>query len=168
MQLKDKPIALTGFMGSGKSTVGKALALELGYRFVDLDEFIVTRTGKSIPEIFTSGEVAFRKEEFEALRDLLNKKCNNLVIALGGGCITNEQSRELVLTHCASIYLHASLDCIRKRIGDSDSNRPLFHNADSLYQQRAPLYAQADISVDTENKSVPEIVAMIVKALEIN
>lgn len=168
MQLEDKPIALTGFMGSGKSTVGKALATRLGCDFVDLDAQIVARCGKSIPEIFACGEATFREAEFQTLRALLEERKGRLVIALGGGCITYAPSRELILGCCRSIYLHASLDCIRKRIGPSDSNRPLFSNAEALYSERQALYQQAEISVETDDTPVYEIVNRLVRILEID
>ena len=168
MQLEDKPIALTGFMGSGKSTVGKALATRLGCDFVDLDAQIVARCGKSIPEIFACGEATFREAEFQTLRALLEERKGKLVIALGGGCITHTPSRELILGCCRSIYLHASLDCIRKRIGPSDSNRPLFSNAEALYSERQALYQQAEISVETDDTPVYEIVNRLVRILEID
>jgi len=168
MQLKVKPIALTGFMGSGKSTVGKALARRLGWKFIDLDASIVERCGKSIPEIFASGEAAFREAEFKTLEALIREEQEPVVIALGGGCITHADSRELILSRCTSIYLHASLDCIRKRIGDSDSNRPLFSNADKLYAEREPIYQLAEISVETDETPVHEIIDRIVKILEID
>lgn len=168
MQLKDKPIALTGFMGSGKSTVGRVLAQELAYKFIDLDELIVSRCGKSIPEIFASGEAAFRLEEYEALRYVIEHEQGKLVIALGGGCITDERSRELVLNHCLSIFLYASLDCIYKRIGTGNSKRPLMSDAELLYEKRAHIYAQANITIDTEDMSVQDVVSVIVKALKVN
>lgn len=168
MQLEDKPIALTGFMGSGKSTVGKALATRLGCDFVDLDAQIVARCGKSIPEIFACGEATFREAEFQTLRALLEERKGRLVIALGGGCITHAPSRELILGCCRSIYLHASLDCIRKRIGPSDSNRPLFSNAEALYSERQALYQQAEISVETDDTPVYEVVNRLVRILEID
>lgn len=168
MQLEDKPIALTGFMGSGKSTVGKALATRLGCDFVDLDAQIVARCGKSIPEIFACGEATFREAEFQTLRALLEERKGKLVIALGGGCIIHAPSRELILGCCRSIYLHASLDCIRKRIGPSDSNRPLFSNAEALYSERQALYQQAEISVETDDTPVYEIVNRLVRILEID
>ena len=104
-------ITLTGFMGSGKTTVGKVLADFLGCPFMDLDDLIVKKAGKSIPEIFTEdGEAAFRQLEARLLRQTVEKYTENtVVLALGGGAVTAPASAALLREKTVCIYLRATL-----------------------------------------------------------
>lgn len=163
-------ITITGFMGSGKSTVGRALAAGLGADFADLDDCIVESVGRSIPEIFAEGgESSFREIECRVLASLLDsaegKVGGTIVIALGGGTMTCEASRRLILDRTESIFLRTGLDTIRRRLGTSDSSRPLFKDAERLYRDRAPIYALANHIVDTDNLTPQEIVGNLIALL---
>ena len=162
-------IALTGFMGCGKSSTGRALAARLGAHFVDLDEEIVRRDGRSIPEIFREGgEAAFRQLELETLRTVLDEAGDTLtVLALGGGALTLPEARELVFGRTQSVWLRTRLDTIRQRLGTADASRPLFRDAEALYARREPLYAQAPCVVDTDEKSPAEVADEIVFRLDL-
>ena len=165
-------ISLTGFMGCGKSSTGRELALRLGARFVDLDEEIVRRDGRSIPEIFREGgEAAFRAVELEALQAVLEEAdaaVGDVVIALGGGALTQPQAREIIFARTRCVWLRTRLDTIRQRLGAADASRPLFADADVLYASREPLYAQAPFSVDTDEKTPAEVADEIVSCLNLS
>lgn len=155
-------------MGSGKSSVGKSLSLMLGTEFCDLDELVVAREGKSIPELFRSGEDSFRKAEFAALRDYLLPCDGPLrVLALGGGTMCWGPSRELLLSNgsVVTVYLHASLSSIQARLGSEDSSRPLYADATRLYAERESLYRMAELTVDTDSMTVEEVAGEIMDML---
>lgn len=152
-------------MGSGKSSVGKLLAESLACEFYDLDDIIVKREGKSVPEIFTQGEQAFRKVELAAFKDFLTDSKDLAVLALGGGTFTIEEARHLALSHTTSIYLRTKLATIKSRLGESDSSRPLFANAQQLYELRSGLYSEAEFTVDTDNLSPEEVSKQIIDIL---
>lgn len=150
-------ITLTGFMGSGKSTVGRCLANELNAAFLDLDELVMRSYARqqgqacSISEIFDlHGEVFFRELEHQILAETIDQHCGQtLVLALGGGTFIPERNRSLLLarTHC--VYLRCSLATIKQRVGESN-DRPLFANSDLLYSQREPIYALAHKIIDVD------------------
>jgi shikimate kinase len=148
---KNKPIYLCGFMGCGKSTVGKLLAKKLGKEFVDLDEYIEEREGLTIPEIFAQkGEPYFREKESEALADL---PAAVGVVATGGGALLKKENGDLAKSLGTVVYIDAPFEICYERIKD-DENRPIAHNSTKeqlaeRYRGRAPLYAQnSDFSVD--------------------
>ena len=147
-------ISLTGFMGCGKSSTGRALAERLGARFVDLDAEIVARDGRPIPEIFREGgEVAFRAVELETLRAVLDEAASaqgDVVLALGGGTLTVPAAREIILAETECVFLRTRLETIRERLGAADASRPLFADAEMLFERRTPIYAQAPHIVDTD------------------
>ena len=160
-------LSLTGFMGCGKSSTGRALAGRLKARFVDLDEEIVARAGRPIPEIFRDGEDAFRAVELETLQavlDAADAAQDDTVLALGGGALTLPAARELIFSRTRCVWLRTRLETIRQRLGDADASRPLFANADALYARREPLYAQAPFAVDTDGKT-PDAVASAILAI---
>ena len=165
-------ISLTGFMGCGKSSTGRALAARLGAHFVDLDEVIVARAGRSIPEIFREGgEAAFRQLELEALLavlDAADAEKGDTVLALGGGALTRSEAREIIFARTRCVWLRTSLETIRQRLGSADASRPLFADADALYASREPLYAQAPFAVDTDEKSPAEVADEIVSCLDLS
>ncbi len=152
-------------MGCGKSSVGRELAALTDSHFADLDELIVRREGRKISQIFSSGgEAAFRKAEFEALEDFLRRAASiwkPSVLSLGGGTFCFPASREILLEKTESVYLKASLEEIRSRIGLKDSSRPLFDDADRLFSLREPVYSRASLIVDTSGKSVREVAEQI-------
>lgn len=120
-------IVLLGFMGSGKSTIGKLLAHRMGLRFTDLDEFIEKESGKKIDEIFTvEGEDSFRKLERNYFRRLMRR--NNQVIATGGGTPCFFNTMEIIRQKSVSVYLKASTAALHKRLGIDKKSRPLLKN----------------------------------------
>ena len=162
-------LSLTGFMGCGKSSTGRALAGRLKARFVDLDEEIVARACRPIPEIFRDGEDAFRAVELETLQavlDAADAAQGDTVLALGGGALTLPAARELIFSRTRCVWLRTRLETIRQRLGDADASRPLFANADALYARREPLYAQAPFAVDTDGQSPDEVASEILSILK--
>ena len=144
-------LALTGMMGSGKSTVGALVADALGCPFVDLDEEITRREGRSIPEIFASeGEEAFRKVEERTLRDLLRRyggppdDAPRAVLSLGGGTVSTPGVAALVREKTLCIYLEASLETLLSRLEGQTGERPMAsEDLPALLAAREPLYRQA-------------------------
>ena len=159
-------ITLTGFMGSGKTTVGKVLADFLGCPFMDLDDLIVKKAGKSIPEIFAEdGEAAFRQLEARLLRQTVEKYTENtVVLALGGGAVTAPASAALLREKTVCIYLRATLETLRARLEGETAGRPLADAslADRL-AAREPLYEQtAHVISDTDGLSPDEVADEII------
>lgn len=159
-------VSLTGFMGCGKSSTGRELAARLDARFIDLDGEIAARTGRSIPDIFREGgETAFRAVELETLRAVLDEAeaaSQDTVLALGGGALTRPEARQLVFDRSECVWLRARLDTIRQRLGAADASRPLFQDAEALFESRTPIYAQAPCVVDTDEKSPAEVADEII------
>lgn len=169
--LKKSPvkIVLTGFMGSGKTTIGRMVSELLGIAFVDLDEAIQHVCGCSIPEIFDrDGEAAFRKIETDVYREYLGRP-GSCVIAAGGGLIIQEENQRLTDEFGAmNVYLHAPVGLLWERIKE-DRNRPLAGSSDEseadrfmqvarLFEARLPEYEQnADVIISAENE--PEQIA---------
>ena len=120
-------ITLTGFMGSGKTTVGKVLADFLGCPFMDLDDLVVKKAGKSIPDIFAQdGEPAFRELEAQVLRKTVAKYAESTaVLALGGGAVLAPASAALLQEKTVCIYLRATLDTLLARLAGETAGRPL-------------------------------------------
>jgi shikimate kinase len=154
LKLKRTPgIYLVGFMGCGKSTVGRALADELGWSFFDLDDEIEGGSGSTISEIFdTQGEPMFRTLEAAALAKRVKavQAGHPQVIALGGGALMNDRNFELVSNHGVVVWLDAPFDLIEKRVA-AESHRPLARDAEKLrelFEIRRPRYALADFRVE--------------------
>jgi shikimate kinase len=159
-------IALTGYMGSGKSTVGALVADALGCPFIDLDEVIVKKAGRSIPEIFAAdGERGFRRLEKQALEKTVAKYAENTaVLSLGGGTVTIPGAVQLLQDSTLCIYLEASPETLQRRLQGQTDGRPLAndHFAERL-SQREPLYrAAAHITIETEGLSPEEITDEII------
>ncbi len=150
---------LVGFMGSGKTTVGRLLAEKLGYAFLDLDELIQQQAGLSIPEIFARmGEGAFREMESRALRAL--EAWEDVVVALGGGAFVSEENRREVRRLGVSVWLDCPLEVILKRLGET-TDRPLYRSPEqmrALLGARLSAYQQADLRVEA-GEVTPESVA---------
>ncbi len=167
LKLKRTPgLYLVGFMCSGKSTVGKALADELGWRFVDVDSEIEADERRRIREIFLEdGEARFREIETATLRRHVNKvECGEpCVIALGGGAFVQPRNWQLIQNNGVTIWLDCSLDVVLARLGD-DSSRPLAEDRSGLaqlYGDRRPLYGRADYRVEVDTDDIPKIVGRI-------
>ena len=166
-------VVLIGYRGTGKSTVAQRLALRWGWDWCDSDVEIELRAGRSIAAIFAdSGEPAFRDQETEVLRQLVQRP--NLVIAAGGGIVLRAENRQLLATATAVVWLTASVATIAARVAEDPttaSRRPnlLAGGEDEIRQileQRTPLYrASALIEVDTEGRTPEQVVDVIVARL---
>jgi len=155
-------IVLIGFMGSGKSTIGRLIAGRLGFQFVDTDALVVQRAGCEIAEIFQrDGEAGFRDHETAALESLTHR--DRCVIATGGGVIVRERNRELLRELGLVVLLHASEDAIFERVS-RNSKRPLLQTENprqtlaNLLAARRPLY-EAAAQWTFDNTSAPHRVA---------
>lgn len=159
-------IVLTGFMGTGKSAVGCRLAERLALPFIDLDAAIEAAAGMTIPEIFASeGEPGFRRRERELIASLANR--GSCVIATGGGAVLDLENVRNLRTGAILVHLAAKPAVILRRL-ETDTYRPLLYTPDrlatirELLEQRSSAYAQADLSIDTSEVGIEEIVDRIV------
>ncbi|MFX0021733.1 MAG: shikimate kinase [Candidatus Hermodarchaeota archaeon] len=163
-------IALIGFMATGKTTIGKSLVKHLGieYKFIEMDELIIQKAGKSIPEIFAEdGEDKFREYEISVCKEV--SRLRKVVISCGGGVVINPENIENLRKNCHIILLTASIEEIYKRImKDGKKSRPLIKKKDSLEKmkklliKRQPLYdSSSDFVIDTSEKKINEIVNII-------
>lgn len=155
-------IFLTGFMGSGKSAVGRLLAARLDVPFVDLDCEVEAAAGMSVPEIFAEGgEAAFRRLESRALRETHTHAA--AVVATGGGVVTREANLRWMARHGITVWLQPELATILGRIGErGGGGRPLFRDAEQarrLYVSRLPAYRRADLEIKVAADEVPEATA---------
>ncbi|WP_300980381.1 shikimate kinase [Nonlabens sp.] len=170
-------IVLLGYMGSGKTTVGKELAKTLSVKFVDLDKEIERLENKSIPQIFKDhGDIYFRKKEKLALEDVLNSK-NNMVLSLGGGtpCYYDSMNYLNNKDEVHSIYLDVSTANLVKRLGSEKSRRPMLSGINTEQElqhflgkhlfERRPYYQQAKQTLKVGEESVEEQVNKIVALL---
>ena len=159
-------ITLTGFMGSGKTTVGKVLADFLGCPFMDLDDLVVKKAGKSIPDIFAQdGEPAFRQLEAQVLRKTVEKYAESTaVLALGGGAVLAPASAALLREKTVCIYLRATLDTLLQRLAGETAGRPLADDAlDARLAEREPIYEEtAHVVIDTDGLSPDEVADEII------
>lgn len=172
-------IYLTGFMGSGKSTVGPFLAEQLHCRFFDLDDLIEAEVGQSIASLFaTRGESAFRSVEARILRQTTHY--DPAVIALGGGALTFEHNLQWTLRQGLVVYLRASADTLVQRLNPTLAVRPLLQGGDgqplqeealrlrieTLLAQREPFYQRAHLTIEVGGLPVQETVAAVLVALQ--
>lgn len=159
-------LVLTGFMGSGKSTIGRLLARQLRWRFIDADAAIESAAGTSIARIFAErGEAWFRQLEHDTIRSLASG--DQLVLALGGGAIEDERTRSLLLTNLGTrlIHLNVSLDTVLLRCRGSESVRPLLQDKDGLearYHRRLPLYSLAHLNLAVDQLRPPAVVDAVI------
>lgn len=162
-------IYLVGFMGSGKSTIGQALAQEMGRVCLDLDEVIEQREGMAIPEIFDlQGEPRFREIETRLLLEILDLP--PAVVAVGGGAFIQDYNRNLILEKGFAVWLNIPIDLAWERSRQAD-NRPLARNRESfesLLFEREPLYRMSHLTVDIEGKLPEAICKEIVEKLTCN
>ena len=162
-------IYLIGFMGSGKTTIGKPLAKRLGYQFIDQDDVIEKRFGMTITEVFASvGETKFRETEHDILSEL--SQLNNVVIATGGGCPCFFDNMELMNQHGFTIYLKGDPKTLVHRLKDSHGTRPLIKGkteaelmqyvTDKLLE-REGLYSLAKSTIQSLNLKVEDILMLV-------
>jgi shikimate kinase len=168
-KLGRRSIVLVGMMGAGKSSIGRRLAVELGLPFIDADTEIETAAGMTIPEIFEAhGEPYFRSGEARVIARLLEG--GPQVLASGGGAFINPQTRALIRERGVSVWLKAEVDVLLRRIRRR-SDRPLLKTGDPeqalrrLVNERYPVYAEADVTVHSQDVAHEAIVADILAAL---
>ncbi|MCK4862702.1 MAG: shikimate kinase [Dehalococcoidales bacterium] len=167
-------VALIGFMGTGKTVVGKLLAEKLDKEFIELDAVIEKKAGKSIPEIFRQdGEIGFRELEIEATGEVAIKK--NAVIACGGGIVLNKINIDRLRKECVIICLMASSQVIIKRTSADTDERPLLavpdrtRQIEELMKFREPYYKRsADVTINTSRISAYSVVEKIMEKLKEN
>jgi shikimate kinase len=159
-------LALIGFMGTGKSSVGRLVAGTLHFTFLDTDDVIEARAGKSITDIFAQeGEPAFRERESRLVEELTRR--DKTVISTGGGLPINPANFASLKTHALVVCLWASPEYIFARVGHQ-SHRPLLNNPDPLGKirlllaAREPFYLQADVLVNTEMRSIKEVAQQVI------
>ena len=169
-RLGDRSIVLIGMMGVGKSSIGRRLGSRLGIPFVDGDTEIEQAAGMSIADIFARhGEAAFRSGEARVIARLLNG--GPQILATGGGAVMNEATRALIKERGVSIWLSAELDLLLRRISKRKAERPMLQTDDpaatlrDLLATRQPIYAQADITVQSRDMPHDAIVTEIIEAL---
>jgi shikimate kinase len=170
-KLESGNLILVGMMGSGKTTMGRVLARQLGKEFVDSDEEIIKRTGVTVPHIFdVEGEAGFRQREAAAIRELAGR--DNMVLATGGGAVLDGDNRAILKKSGIVIYLKASAHDLWQRTRH-DRNRPLLQTDNpyarlvELFQQRDPLYrVVSDIVVQSGKQSAHTLMLRLVGEIE--
>ena len=170
IRLGRRSIVLVGLMGAGKSTVGRRLAARLGLSFTDADHEIETAAGMSIPEIFAAhGEAYFRDGERRVIARLLQD--GPAVLATGGGAYMNPETRARIANAGVSLWLRADFDVLMRRVRKRQ-NRPLLQNPDPegtmrrLIETRHPVYALADVTVDSRDLPHDKVVQDALLALD--
>ena len=157
-------------MGCGKSSVGRRLSELLCCPFIDLDDAIVQKAGRSIPEIFAeNGEAGFRKLELEALTEVISTASETLVLALGGGAIMTPECARLVKENTRCIYLRATVDTLLEHLSGEADGRPMLKGDElrtricELMTQRSETYEKtAHVIIDTDGKSIDSIASEII------
>ena len=168
-----RTVFLVGFMGAGKSSVGRALSLCLGWGFEDLDDRIQAREGRSIGQIFReSGEAGFRRAETAALRELVGELGSHpRVVGLGGGAfVQTENAALLAQTQAPLVFLDAPVEELFRRCGQEKVERPLQQDWErfrQLYEARRPHYMTGTVLVETAGKSVDAVAAEVARLLRI-
>lgn len=164
-----RPLVLVGLMGAGKTTVGRRLAKELGLEFYDSDAEITEAAGCSVSDIFAMyGEAIFRDLEKRVMQRLVSTE--PAVIATGGGAFINPEVRQVIKTNAHSLWLNADLDTLEERVSRRNT-RPLLEQGDKrailsrLMEERYPVYALADMQINSGNGAHENVVERIVEML---
>ncbi len=168
-------IFLIGYMGSGKTVVGKSLSKSINYNFYDLDKFIELNEKKSISEIFRlKNEIYFREIESKYLNELISVK-EKKIISTGGGTPCYSNNIDLINNNSVSIYLKASVDTLVKRLNDAKINRPLISHLKDKSElkdfiskhlfERNYFYEKAKIKIKTDDLKLSEIINLIIGSL---
>jgi shikimate kinase len=165
-----RPLVLVGLMGAGKSSIGRRLAQRFGVAFADADTEIEKAAGRTIPEIFEAfGEEEFRNGERRVIRRLIESG-GPRVLATGGGAFMADDTRALIKAEATSLWLKADFETLFERVSKR-SNRPLLKTADpkttlrDLMQKRYPVYAEADLVVETQRVPIEETVDKVYHAV---
>jgi shikimate kinase len=164
-------IVLTGFMGSGKTTLGPLVAARLGWSFIDVDDVIVADAGVTIAELFARhGEAAFRERERATIARLAAG--DSLVLALGGGAIEHESTRALLLAAPGTLLVHLEVELATtlKRCQGTEQTRPILADQANLaarYQRRLPLYRTAHVSILVDALTPDEAVDAILRSVRL-
>lgn len=164
-------IALIGFMTAGKTQVGTALGRRTGMRFADVDHLVSEREQTTIADIFREkGEPYFRQLESQVLQELCRR--NGWIISCGGGTVLATSNRDLLRTHCVTVWLRVSEAEVLRRLEDPKApGRPLLEGSDAgpivhrLLTQREPLYEQSDYIVDTDGRTIEGVTEEIIDRL---
>jgi shikimate kinase len=169
-RLGARSVVLVGLMGAGKSTVGRRLAQKLGLPFRDADHEIEAAAGMTIPDIFAIyGETYFRDGERRVIARLLQE--GPMVLATGGGAFMSEETRARIRERGVSVWLRADIDVLMRRVRKR-ANRPLLQNADpegtmrKLIEARHPVYAQADLTVESHEAPHDRVVHEVARGLK--
>ena len=161
-------IVLTGFMGSGKTTVGPLVGRHLGWKFIDVDDVIEEETGVKIAEIFARyGEPAFREREHATIARLA--AADGLVLALGGGAIERAETRNLLLAAPATLLIHLQVELATTlaRCSGTENTRPVLADQTNLatrYERRLPLYRTAHVSIPVDTLTPDQVTEAILHA----
>lgn len=164
-----RPIALAGFMGAGKTTVGRLLAAELGRPFFDSDAEVERLSGRAVADFFEAGEEAeFRRREAEAVAALVER--GPVVIALGGGALLDAGTRERLAESAVVVHLSVPWEELRGRLAGSEASRPLLRDRAEeelreLYERRLEVYRAAAVEVAVGGRSPASAVAAVLAAL---
>ena len=165
-----KNVALVGFMGAGKTVVGKVLSRQLGMIFIDSDDVIVEREQRAISDIFAKdGEPYFRKVEKEVIKEIAQR--DGLIIACGGGVVLDKENMSNLKRNGLVVYLQSSPEVIFER-AKNYNHRPLLNvenpkkQIEDTLKARTPLYSQADYTVDTSDLTIEEVVNKILEIIK--
>jgi shikimate kinase len=168
-RLGNRPIVLVGLMGAGKTSVGRRLAEKLGIQFVDADHEIEAAAGQPIKDIFAEhGEAYFREGERRVIQRLLGNGAQ--VLATGGGAYMNDETRSRIKAEGVSVWLKAPLSLLMKRVAKRQ-DRPLLQTEDpeavmrALIDKRYPIYAEADVTVESRDVQHSQMVNDVIRAL---
>lgn len=165
-----KTVVLVGMMGAGKTAVGRALAARLGVPFLDSDAEIESAANMTIPEIFArDGEAFFRAKESQVIGRLLDEERG--ILSTGGGAFMSEGNRQMISDRGVSVWLRADLNVLWNRVRHKDT-RPLLRTADphatlrALYEERVPIYQQADLVAESDGETaIEDMVDRVLAAL---
>lgn len=161
-------IILIGFMGAGKTTVGRNISKKFNLDFIDMDNEIEKKENCSIPEIFDKyGEKYFRSLETQLLKELTTKE--NVIISTGGGIVTKDENLDILINEKKVIYLDATPETIIKHVSNEINQRPLLKNSldikktigELLNQRKEKYKAASDIVIDVNNKNIEEVICQI-------
>lgn len=171
MAIREKSIVFIGFMGVGKTTIGKLVAKKLYRDFIDIDQVIEEEYGMPVSEIFGKiGEKAFRQKEKEVITNLSKQKLK--IISLGGGSFLQEEIRETCLSNCIVFFLDLSWESWKERISLIIDSRPVLkgkslEEIEKLFNDRQEIYLAHHSKIEMDNQEVQEIVDYIVETLKL-